>query len=154
MVTSSEGADVPAQQRVPAVEGWFTLGEEPALVGATCTTCATIVFPPRAGACPNPACSGTQLEPTPLGRTGRIWSYSTNHYAPPAPYIAPEPFEPYTVAAVELAEEHLVVLGQMVPGTDPATLAVGQEVEVTLGTLYRDGDTEYVMWQWQPRGDG
>ena len=87
----------------------------------------------------------------PLGRTGRIWSYATNHYAPPAPYIAPEPFEPYTVAAVELSDERLVVLGQMTAGVAPEDLAVGQEVEVSLGTLYSDDDTDYLMWQWAPR---
>ena len=140
--------------RVPAIEGWFTLdADEPALLGATCSTCATIVFPPRAGACPNPSCDSTELTPAPLGRFGRIWSYTTNHYAPPEPYIAADPFEPFTVAAVELADERLVVLGQIVPGIDPSTLSVGQEVEDTLGTLYTDEDNDYVMWQWAPRGE-
>ena len=142
------------RKRVPAIEGWFTLdADAPALLGGTCASCATIVFPPRAGSCPNPSCGSTELTPAPLGRFGRIWSYTTNQYAPPEPYIAPDPFEPFTVAAVELADERLVVLGQMVPGTDPASLAVGQEVEVTLGTLYTDDTHEYVMWQWAPRGD-
>ena len=142
------------RERVPAIEGWFTLdADAPALLGATCGSCTTIVFPPRAGACPNPSCGSTELTPVPLGRFGRIWSYTTNHYAPPEPYIAPDPFEPFTVAAVELADERLVVLGQMVPGTDPASLSVGQEVEVAVGTLYTDAETEYVMWQWAPRRD-
>ena len=140
------------RQQVPAIEGWFTLdAEAPTLLGGTCTTCATTVFPPRAGACPNPRCRGDAFDVTPLSRTGRIWSYTTNHYAPPEPYIAPEPFEPYTVAAVELAEERLVVLGQMARGTDPATLSVGQEVEVTLGVLFSDDDADHLMWQWQPK---
>ena len=142
------------RQQVPAIEGWFTLdADQPALLGGRCTSCATIVFPPRAGTCPNPGCRGDAFDVTPLSRTGRIWSYTTNHYAPPAPYISPEPFEPYTVAAVELAEERLVVLGQMTPGTDPATMSVGDEVEVTLGTLYADGDTDYVTWQWALRSN-
>ena len=141
------------RQRVAAIEGWFTLdADAPALLGNRCTRCATIVFPPRAGSCPNPACRGSELHATPLSRTGRIWSYTTNHYAPPEPYIAADPFEPYTIAAVELAGERLVVLGQMVAGTDPATLRVGQEVEVTLGVLFRDGDTDHLMWQWRARG--
>lgn len=148
-----EGAYVGAQrQRVPAIQGWFTLDEHaPALLGGRCSTCATIVFPPRGGACPNPACRGTDFATTQLSRTGRIWSYTTNHYAPPEPYIAPDPFQPYTVAAVELAEERLVVLGQMKTGTDPESLGVGQEVEVTLGVLYADDDTDHLMWQWRLR---
>ena len=144
---------MPAQkQRVPAIEGWFTLDSDPVLLGLRCTTCATVMFPPRpAASCPNPGCRGTEFSQQPLSRTGRIWSYTTNHYPPPEPYVAADPFEPFTVAAVELAEERLVVLGQMVAGTDPASLSVGDEVEVTLGTLFADDDAEHVMWQWAPR---
>jgi uncharacterized OB-fold protein len=138
-------------QRVPAVEGWFTLDENaPTLLGVRCVVCDTVVFPPRAGACPNPGCRGTELQVQPLGRRGRIWSFSTNHYPPPEPYIAPDPFVPYTVAAVELAEERLVVLGQMAADVDPTSLAVGDEVEITLGTLFTVDDHEYVTWQWRP----
>lgn len=134
---------------VPAVAGWFTTGDEPHLLGVRCAECATIVFPPRSGACPNPACTGTQLDPTPLGRTGRIWSYTTNHYAPPEPYIAAAPFVPYTVAAVELVEEQLVVLGQMADGTNAADLKVGQQVELTVETLFSTADADHVVWRWR-----
>ena len=141
------------RERVPAVEGWFTLdAAAPALLGVRCLACKTVVFPPRSGTCPNPACRGTELVAQPLGRRGRIWSFSTNHYPPPEPYIAPDPFVPYTVAAVELSEEHLVVLGQMAADVDAATLAVGDEVELTLGTLFTDDDHEYVTWLWRPVG--
>jgi uncharacterized OB-fold protein len=141
------------RQRVPAVEGWFTLDDDaPTLLGVRCLACQTVVFPPRTGACPNPRCRGTELQVQPLGRRGRIWSFSTNHYPPPEPYMAPEPFVSYTVAAVELAEERLVVLGQMAGDVDPAALAVGDEVEVTLGTLFTDDEHEYVTWQWRPVG--
>ena len=79
-----------------------------------------------------------------------MWSYTTNHYTPPAPYVSPDPFVPYTVAAVELAEEKLVVLGQVDAGIDPADLRVGAEVELAVGTLYEDDDHEYVVWKWRP----
>ena len=49
----------------PAVEGWFTTGPEPTLLGSRCTTCATVCFPPvprRAGFCRNPACDGEEFE--------------------------------------------------------------------------------------------
>ena len=42
-----------------------------------------------------------------LSNRGKLWSYTTNHYKPPEPYISPDPFEPYTVAAVELNEERI-----------------------------------------------
>lgn len=141
------------RQRVAAVEGWFTLDQEaPRLIGGRCTTCGAVVFPRRAVACPNPGCAGAELEEALLGRTGRIWSFATNHYPPPSPYIAPDPFEPYTVAAVELSEEKIVVLGQLADDVAASALAVGQEVELTLKTLYSDDERDHLVWAWKLRG--
>lgn len=138
-------------QRVAAVDGWFTLDEDaPCLIGGRCGMCGVVVFGRTVVACPNPQCEGTELEAAELGRTGRVWSFATNHYAPPAPYIAAEPFEPYTLAAVELARERIVVLGQLADGVEPAGLSIGQEVEVTLRTLYADDERSYLMWAWRP----
>ena len=36
------------------------------------------------------------------------------------------------------------------PGSDPAGLEVGQEMELTLGTLYEDDENEYLVWKWKP----
>ena len=52
--------------QVPAVEGWFTTGDSPHLIGAKCTGCGTYVFPPRSGSCPNPDCDSTELAAAPL----------------------------------------------------------------------------------------
>jgi uncharacterized OB-fold protein len=97
-----------------------------------------------------PGFDHVELEEVSLSRTGKLWSYTTNHYKPPEPYVSPEPFEPYTVAAVELARERMVVMGQLAKGIDPAGLEVGQEMELVLGTLYEDDENEYVVWNWQP----
>src|SRR5205807_946643 len=83
-----------------------------------------------------PACSGTELDEVELSRRGRVWSYTDNRYPPPPPAIASEPFEPYAVAAVELATEQMVVLGQVVRGADTADLSAGMEMELALETLY------------------
>jgi uncharacterized OB-fold protein len=64
--------------------------------------------------------------------------------------MSPEPFTPYTIAAVELAEEKIVILGQVVPGFTVDDLAVGMEMELTLGTLYEDDEAEYITWMWRP----
>lgn len=139
----------------PAVEGWFGTDPEPHLVGQRCADCATVVFPPRAVTCPNPRCTGEDLPPTPLSRRGRVWSYATNHYPPPPPYVADEPFTPVTIAAVELAEEQLVVLGQVAGPTDD--LRVGAEVELEIGTLLTTETEEHTVWRWRvtaPATDG
>ncbi len=136
---------------VPAVEGWFTTDpDRPHLIGAKCPQCATVVFPPRGGACPNPACTSEELDPTELSRRGRIWSYTENHYAPPAPYVAAEPFEPYALAAVELDDDGIVVLGQVARGVRADELSVGMEMQLELDTLYRDDEHEYLIYVWAP----
>jgi uncharacterized protein len=147
------------KERVAAVEGWFTLDDAaPRLLGNRCRQCGSYFFPKASGFCRNPGCAGTDFEEAPLSNRGMVWSFTTNHYAPPAPYVAADPFEPFSVAAVELPEEKMVVLGQIVDGVDPATLRVGDEVELVLGTLFEDDDHEYVVWKWKPiegaRSDG
>ena len=108
--------------------------------------------PAREGACPNPECDSDALEPTELSRRGRVWSYTENHYAPPPPYVAAEPFEPYALAAVELADEGIVVLGQVARGVSAADLRVGMEMQLEIDTLYRDDDHEYLVYVWAPAG--
>jgi uncharacterized protein len=136
---------------VPAVEGWFTTSEPYTLIGGKCPQCGTYVFPPRSGACPNPACDSMELEPTPLSRRGTVWSYTENHYPPPPPFVAPEPFEPYALAAVELEEEGLVILGQVAKGVMAADLEIGMAVEVDLQVLCTDAEgTETWIWTWAP----
>jgi uncharacterized protein len=136
--------------RVPAVEGWFTLDDEPSLLGTRCTACGTYSFPKETRYCANPGCTGTEFEEVPLSRRGTIWSLTENRYPPPAPFVADDPFEPYAIAAVELPEEKMVVLGQVDEGVDYDTLAVGSEVELVLGTLFEDDEHEHVVWKWRP----
>ncbi len=142
--------------RRPAVDGWFTLDGEPALLGSRCTGCGTYAFPAQEGFCRNPACTSTEHTPTPLSRHGTIWSYTDARYQPPAPFVAPDPYPyvPFAIAAVELAAEQMVILGQMVAGVGTDGLRVGMPVELVVDTLYADperGD-DVVVWKWKPAG--
>ena len=104
---------MPTKPQQPAIEGWFTMdAEQPHLLGSKCTSCGTYSFPAASHFCGNPACAGTEFETVELSRTGTVWSFTDNRYQPPEPYISPDPFEPYVIAAVQLAEEGLVILGQ------------------------------------------
>lgn len=137
--------------RVPAIDGWFTTGGEAALLGTRCAECGSYFFPPEGTLCRNPACASTELSEVELSRRGKVWSFSVNHYAAPAPYVGREPFEPYTVVAVELPAEQMVVLGQLADGIDPGQLKIGDEVEVVLETLFADDDgNEHIVWKWRP----
>ncbi|MGP4055450.1 Zn-ribbon domain-containing OB-fold protein [Mycobacterium sp. 4D054] len=135
-----------------AFAGWFaTDGDgDTHLIGGKCTVCATYVFPPRETNCPNPACDSDTLAQVPLSRRGRLWSYTENRYAPPPPYPSPDPFEPFAVAAVELAAEGLIVLGKVAEGTLAADLTVGMEMELTTMPLYVDDDgVQRIVHAWK-----
>src|SRR5262249_22274924 len=123
---------------------------DPRLLGNRCTRCGSYFFPKASGSCRNPSCDGTEFEETPLSNRGSVWSFTTNHYAPPAPYVAAAPFEPFSGAAVELPRARTVVRGPVADGVDPGSLRVGAEVELVLGTLFEDDDHEYVVWKWKP----
>ena len=142
--------------RVPAVEGWFTLGDEgaPALLGSRCTACGTYAFPAETQFCRNPDCVSQEFETVALSRRGRIWSYTDARYKPPPPYVAADPYVPFCLAAVELAAEKLVVMGQVVGGVTVDDLTVGDEVELVVDTLYSEDDHDYLVWKWRPVSPG
>lgn len=134
----------------PAIEGWFTSGPAPALIGSRCTTCASVFFPRREDWCANPACTGEGFEDVELSRRGTVWSYTDAQYQPPVPYIPRhEEHVPFAIAAVELPEG-LVVLGQVADGYGVADLKVGAEVELVVETLYSDESGERTIWRWKP----
>jgi hypothetical protein len=143
----------PVKTRLPAIEGWFTLDDAaPALLGSKCTSCGNFAFPKETYFCRNPQCQGQEFAEVPLSRTGRVWSYTNAGYPPPEPYVVADPYVPFAIAAVELAAEKMVVMGQVVPGVDVSDLSVGDEVELVLDTLYEDDEHEYVVWKWRPVG--
>lgn len=141
--------------QVPAIDGWFTLDPDaPALLGTRCVACGSYFFPKETTFCRNPECTGREFDEVELSRRGTVWSFTDNRYQPPPPYMSADPFEPYTIAAVELDRERLVVLGQMVKGIDPTQLRAGLEVELVLDVLFADDEHEYLVWKWKPVDGG
>jgi len=140
-----------SKTRTPAIEGWFTDdAEAPALLGSRCTKCKAVFFPKETFACRNPACTSTELEEHALSRRGKLWSFTNNCYPPPLPYVAPEPFEPYAVAAVELEAEKMIVLGQVPTDVKVEDLSAGMDMELVIDTLSEDEDKQYTIWKWRP----
>lgn len=143
---------MPASSDTSAIDGWWEFDESgvPHLVGARCPSCGTYVFPPRENNCPNPGCASDELESVALSRQGTLWSYTENRYQPPAPYPQSEHFEPFAVAAVQLADEGIIVLGKVVEGTLAADLKVGMNMELTTMPLYVDDDgVERSVYAWR-----
>jgi len=139
-----------SKNRVPAIEGWFTTGDEPRLLGMRDPQSGSYFFPKDVAISRAPGHADAELEDVALSRRGTLWSYTTNHYQPPLPYESPDPFEPYTVVGVELQDERMVILGQLAPGFDAASLEVGQDMELVIDTLSEDDENEYLVWKWKP----
>jgi uncharacterized OB-fold protein len=134
----------------PAIDGWHTMEAKPHLIGSQCQQCGTYFFPKQSHFCRNPACDSTEFREVELSRTGHIWSYTNACYQPPEPFVAPDPFEPFAIAAVQLEKEQMVVLGQVVRGVSVEELKVGTPVELVLESLHETDDEIKVTWKWQP----
>ena len=135
----------------PVFEGWFTTGEEPALIGTRCTKCGTYYFPKLESVCRNPDCDSSRFEAVELSRTGTLWSFTNAGYQPPEPYVSPAPFVPFAIAAVELAKEKMIVLGQVVGGVGVETLTAGQSMELVIETIPDAAEPlGKLVWKWKP----
>ncbi len=134
----------------PVIDGWFTTGPEPRLIGTRCASCKTVFFPKTTGLCRNPACTSRDLADEELSRTGTVWSYTDARYQPPPPYIPADPYEPFVIAAVELAEEKLVILGQLAAGFGTGDIKVGSGVELVVEPLYELDGVQRLVWRWKP----
>jgi uncharacterized OB-fold protein len=141
-----------SKPQVPVLEGWFTLdAQQPHLLGTQCKDCGTYYFPKQTVFCKNPACNGETFDEVQLSRTGKVWSFTNAMYQPPEPYVSPDPYAPYTIVAVELAKEKMIVLGQANTGTNVSDLKAGMEMELVLESLYsKDESKETLTWKWKP----
>jgi uncharacterized OB-fold protein len=144
-----------SKETLPVIEGWFTMDEEsPHLIGSQCQSCGTYYFPKQSVYCKNPACDGEAFDEVQLSRSGKLWSFTNAMYQPPEPYVSPDPFEPYTIVAVELEKEKMIVMGQAAEGVSCTDLKAGMVMELVLDTLFEDEEGERITWKWQPAKGG
>jgi uncharacterized protein len=135
-----------------AVEGFFTWpSEHPQLIASRCTVCGKHYFP-RVVRCTNPDC-GNPVEDALLSNRGTLWSYTVQHYMPPAPYHPPdddkEAWTPYGVALVELPEG-IRVIG-MVTQCETKDLKIGMLMEMIVERQYRDQEGNAMLtWKFRP----
>ena len=132
---------------MPVIEGLFTLGPEPKLIGTKCTSCGTYYFP-QTISCSNPDCKGKKVEQCLLSKRGTLWTYTVQYYPPPPPFKAPDPFVPYGIGLIELPEK-VRVMG-MLTESDPAKLKIGMKVELILEKMYEENGKEVVTWKFKP----
>ncbi len=138
-----------AKKQVPIIDGLFTWpADKPQLLASKCTKCGAYFFPAVAF-CGNPDCpkDRANMQVVPVSNQGTLYTY-TIHTAQPAAPFRMEPFQPYGVAMVDVAEG-LRVLGMT---TTTEGLEIGQKLEMTVGKLYEDAENEYITWMWKPVG--
>ena len=108
----------------------------PYLIANRCPQCGYVFFPRRALCA---ACGGRGLEETALSRSGRIWSYSVSHQAPPGAIVQP----PYLIAQVELPER--VLVHALITDCPPEEARIGMEVEITPMKVAADDEDRDIM---------
>jgi uncharacterized OB-fold protein len=140
---------------VSARAEWFAHDADPPhLIGTRCEQSGTYHFPPEYTMSRAPGFADSPLTELPLSTRGTLWSYTNAGYPPPAPYVqVTDPFEPFAIAAVELAEEQMVVLGQVVDGVSADDLRVGIEMELVSAPLFEDDEAVHMIWKWKPVAD-
>ena len=128
---------------IPLKDGLFTTPltspEQVRLIGSKCRLCGEVSLG-TCTTCPN--CAGGEMEVTPLGRQGKLWSYTVIRNRPPGDYKGPDPFIPFGLGLVELPEGMRVVAP--IAG-DVDLLKVGTELELEVYTLYQNEEGSDVM---------
>jgi uncharacterized OB-fold protein len=89
------------------------------------------------------------MEDAAFGPRGRLWSCSVQNYPPPPPAVYDEPYVPYALGVVDLADG-LRVMGR-VRADDPESVPLGTEVELVLEPVcHQDDGSELITWMFRP----
>ena len=136
-------------EQVAFAEGVFTWpSEDPRLIGGRCAQCAAVTFPLQPGC---PRCGSTAMEQHELPTRGRLWTFTTQEFAPIEPFAGrtAADFEPFGVGMVELGDE-VRVEGRLTTA-DTDRLEIGMEMELRVVPFCtRDDGTEVVTYAFAP----
>ena len=135
-------------KQVPIVEGLFTYPpDEPHLIAGHCKSCGTYFFP-KGRPVHRPGCRERDVEEVLLSNKGKLASYTWHHYQPPR-FKTEEPFTPYGIGLVDLAEGIRVV--GVLTGCKFEDLKIGMDVEMVAEKLYTDEQgSERLTWKFKP----
>jgi uncharacterized protein len=137
-------------RQIVVADGLFTWpSDAPRLIGGRCAGCGLVGFP-VGSACQG--CGGTEVTEELLPRQGALWTFTTQNFRPPSPPYdgadTAETFQPFAVGYVDLGE---VMVGARLTEPDPAALAIGQQMRLTV-VPYSVGDdgTEVMTFAFAP----
>jgi uncharacterized protein len=117
--------------------------ESPQLIGSRCGTCSATTFP-RQDHCPK--CSGGDMSELLLPRRGTLVAWTTQGFLPGPPYAGRETsktFTPFGVGLVQLGD--VIRVESRLTENDPAKLAFGMEVELTMVPFTTDDEGNDVV---------
>ncbi|HNA50659.1 MAG TPA: OB-fold domain-containing protein [Mycobacterium sp.] len=130
----------------PEISTWPE--ENPQLIGSKCASCSAVVFP-RQDRCPH--CSAGGMSAVKLPRKGTLVAWTTQGFAPGAPYIGPagKDFVPFGVGLVQL--DDVVRVEARLTESDPEKLKWGMDVELTMIPFATDAEgNEIITFAFQP----
>jgi uncharacterized OB-fold protein len=115
------------------------LGGEVSLVGGRCR-CGVVTFPASSGCS---RCGELELAEHVLARTGRLWSWTVQTFAPPSPPFEGDAgaFEPFGVGYVDLGD--VIVQGRLTIA-EPDELRVDMAMVLTT-VAYASGRSTYAF---------
>jgi uncharacterized OB-fold protein len=124
----------------PEISTWPE--ENPQLIGSQCGACHATVFPVQTHC---PKCSKAEMSDLGLPRRGTLVAWTTQGFAPGAPYIGPtgKDFVPFGVGLVQL-DDVVRVEGRLTEN-DPAKLQFGMDVELTMIPFATDAEGNDVI---------
>jgi uncharacterized protein len=123
-------------------EGLFTEEVPPRLIGGRHQKTGRIVFPrPKS----------SEYSPYPLGRRGKLWSWTVQRYRPKSPpYAGPEAFTPWAVGYIELPGETIVEARLTNVAFD--AIVIGMDLELALVPLDPASAGSVLIHAFRPAG--
>ena len=137
------------KKQIPAADGVFLWpSETPGLIAGHCKTCGSYSFP-RLFPFHKPDCEG-EVEEVILKRTGKLQSFTVQHFPPPPPFAYNEPFKPYAVGLIALPEG--ISVPGILTGVDIDKIKIGMTAELVIEKMYDDKDGNEIMtWKFALR---
>lgn len=135
----------------PIAQGLFTWpSEDPQLIGNRCTSCGAVIFPARGGCA---RCGSTELESHLLGTRGTLSTWTSQGFAPKAPFTGSIGFSaenlPWYVGLVELPGE--LKVESLLVDVSQDTLEFDMPLRLVVVPFKVDDDgQEYVTFAFAP----
>ncbi len=135
-------------QRAPVREGLLSSPldnlDAVTLTGSRCGSCGETALG-SSDLCQN--CGSAELTSIPLSKVGTLWTYTVVRHRPPGDYRGPDPFRPFGLGLVELAEG-IRVLSPI--GGGVSELRIGQALIFKPTILRGDDGGELIAFEFAP----